>query len=368
MADITLIFDQFGNPNQPYLAHWYALLKSTDKLHVSGLASSLGTIAETDVKLFKPRNRWNIIKRGLNILFDKEVPSMKKIIYYDLSKIETRVIHIVKSQMYNALSSYLPNSSRLFFSFRGYETLVLPQMDSKWKDELLEIYDKAERLHFVSDYIKNKAIELGAPPEKCYTVYRTVDTDFFTASKRESTLSKIKVLSVGRLTWEKGYTDALEAIFLLKKSGIDVEYSIVGQGSDLPLLQYHIKRLALESHVKIIPYLNRMQLKQQYQNANVFLISSLSDAMPNVVLEAASMGLPIVATDVGGIPELVSDGHNGLLSEPAKPLTLFNSLKFIYENMEQSFNMGQCARSLVDAKFSSRAAIDKWVSFYKYLK
>lgn len=367
MADVTIIFDEFGHSNQPYLSDWFELLCGSQKLTVKGLAKRNTSSNKHDIVSLRPEDIYTKFKRGLKALLHGYKLNSAEICYGHLREIDSDIIHFVKAQMLVASKKFLPNDKKIVCSFRGFDTLVYPESNQEWKKELRWIYERAEALHFVSDYIKNKAIELGAPEEKCSTIYRSVDTNFFSPSPRNLPKSVVNLLSVGRLTWEKGYMDAIKSVAILKRRGYNFHYTIVGRGVDLFLLQYHINYLGLNEHVTILEQLNREQLKQEYQKADIFLMSSLSDAMPNVVLEASAMALPIIATNVGGIPEAVLDNQTGYLSLPNAPEQLAENLIRIIENMEDGKEMGEHARRNCIKKFGREQTISKWERVYDSL-
>ena len=169
--------------------------------------------------------------------------------------------HFVNAQLYHEVKPNLPEAVKVICSFRGYETLVRYQEDENWRIRLHDIFQKADGLHFVSDYLKHEAINLGAPVEKSTTIYRSVDLDFFNAQPR-ITKVKIDILSAGRLTWQKGFKHALEAISILKAYTENFTYTIVGDGEELEPLQQEIIRLKLQTWVKIMSHVDINQLKE----------------------------------------------------------------------------------------------------------
>lgn len=128
----------------------------------------------------------------------------------------------------------------------------------------------------------------------------------------------VKLLSVGRLSGEKGLSYLLEAVRrLIHEARIDVSLTVVGTGAEEHDLKHEATRLGLSRHVRFLGFVSQAQLFSTYRESDIFLLPSLTEGLPMVVLEAMSYGLPVVASQVGGIPYLIHDGENGLLVEPA---------------------------------------------------
>lgn len=365
MADVTLIFDEFGHQYQPYWLNWFDLLKKGGQIEFDVLANKISAKNFPEVRLLKPINKKQKILNALYLLSKGETRLSKKSIYRNLIEINSPLIHILKAQMYPGLARHIPPTSDLIFSFRGYDTLVSPFSDQKWKHELLKIYNIAKGLHFVSDYIKKEAISLGAPSEKCVTIYRPVDTDFFSPNPRVVKKDKLEILSVGRLTWQKGYIDAIEALSIIKQKGYSFHYTIVGDGPDLDHILFHLRRLHLEDSTTILHHQTREQIKFRYQEADIFLITSVTDALPNVILEASAMELPVIATKVAGIPEAVVDKVSGLLVPSCEPEGIAEAIEHLIKNPDKIANMGISGRLFVNKSFNSLLTTRQWIEYYK---
>ena len=129
-----------------------------------------------------------------------------------------------------------------------------------------------------------------------------------------------RLLYVGRLSAEKGVPHLLEAVSLLVAEGELVELHIVGAGALEGELRHITQALNIAEHVVFHGYVPQGEaLRQIYRESDVFVLPSLQDQQPKVLLEAMSQSLPVVATHVGGIPTAIQDGENGLLVPPARP-------------------------------------------------
>lgn len=370
MDRIAIIFADYGNPNKPFWNEWYHDIKEIEGIDFRAYTSTSRLDNPKEIKGIKTRSRIELLRNMIRVALSGKAPTRNRARFLPLSQIDAPVVHIHDAQMFFRIKKHLHHSPKFVVSFRGYETLVRPHSDLQWKMELLKIFESASYLHFVSDYIKNAAIALGASEDKCITIHRSVDTDTF--KPKESSLKgneKPLILSVGRLVWQKGYLYGLEAMRILRQMGVSFNYRIIGTGVDLKQINYMIKEFELDRNVSIVSSASRKELKEHFSEADLFLHASVSEALPNVVLEASSMGIPIVATNVGGVSEAVEDLKTGRLIAPRDSLGLAQVLKQIIENKEMATKYGASARSKMIDEFSGQKAKSQWEKlFLKALK
>jgi len=174
-----------------------------------------------------------------------------------------------------------------------------------------------------------------------------VDAHEFQPAERTWALPRL--LSVGRVVYQKGYDVALRALAGL--TDLDWEWSIVGDGPHLPILQDMAREHRLEGRIHFLGWKNLDEVKQEYAKANLFLHPSRHEGMPNAVLEAMASGLPVIATRIAGNEELVVDGQNGLLVPVEDAEGLREALKSLLVQPEQREGMGAAARSRVEKSF-----------------
>ena len=202
-----------------------------------------------------------------------------------------------------------------------------------------------------------------APRAAIRLMYHGVDREVFHPSRRTGPQEQDAplVVAVGRLRAKKGLDTLLEACHLLQQRGKRVRCEIVGYGEEHDALADHILRLGLAGHVHLAGKLTRDQVLERYSRAAVFVQPSRiaadgdRDGIPNVLLEAMAMGLPVVASRVSGIPELVRDGVNGLLVEPDAPTALANGIERLLQSPELAAAFGRRARATVAKAFDNDA-------------
>jgi len=145
----------------------------------------------------------------------------------------------------------------------------------------------------------------------------------------------IKLLYVGNIEKEKGLDALLEALNYLQAKEINFILEIVGEGPYRSFLEKKIKKLDLQDKVKFsgaIMFGN--ELFQKYKSADIFVLPSLSEGIPKVLFEAMAFGLPIVATKVGGIPDVIKHLENGYLVKPGNSIQLAEAINVLIKNSD----------------------------------
>ncbi len=163
--------------------------------------------------------------------------------------------------------------------------------------------------------------------------------------------------AVGRLVWAKGYGDLIEAFALVADDLEKVYCVIVGDGELRESLEQQINRAGLSKRILLTGYREREQALAILGASDVFLMPSRSEGIPYALLEAGALGLPILATSCGGIPEVVRDGVEGTLVPPADAGALGAALKALCSDLQQARRLGNAARRRVEEEFSVRALI-----------
>jgi glycosyltransferase involved in cell wall biosynthesis len=164
-----------------------------------------------------------------------------------------------------------------------------------------------------------------------------------------STQGPVRILAVGNLTDQKDYPTLIRALEILKKREITFEARIIGAGAvrGLPELSE-----PLGEQVRFLGQQTHADVEAQMRDAHVFVLSSAWEGCPNVVLEAMAYSLPVVATAVGGVPELVRDTVTGLLVPPKDPSALADALARACTSEALRAQLGEAGYARVRSKFS----------------
>ncbi len=171
-------------------------------------------------------------------------------------------------------------------------------------------------------------------------------------------------LAIGRLLPQKDYPTLLRAFQPLANA--PARLLIAGRGPLLDELQQQARQLGIASQVMFLGV--REDIAGLLAAADGFVLSSAWEGMPNVVMEAQAAARPVVATQVGGVPELVEDGKNGLLAPPADPAALSETMRrLMMLSPEQRQQMGLSGRHHVATHYSRAAMAGRWMALYREL-
>ncbi len=204
-------------------------------------------------------------------------------------------------------------------------------------------------------------------PEKIIVVYHGLDLKRFIPHKRIRG-DQFTILSIGRLTEKKGIHYLLKACSILRETGIPFHaYIIYVRGNFEKEIFRLYDSLGLKSCIELIPEMSQEKLMDYYENADCFVLPCLiaksgeRDGIPNVILEALAMELPVVSTDVSGIPEVVNDGKSGLLVEPENAEEIAYAIEKLYFDNELRCRLGNNGRQLIKQEFEISANVDRLI-------
>ena len=171
----------------------------------------------------------------------------------------------------------------------------------------------------VSKALKDRMIDLGIDPDRIFVLRNGVDLEAFRLTETSSTASRAEgapiLLSVGNLVAGKGHDLAIRALTLLEGA----ELRIAGDGPLLDSLRSLARSLSVEQRVRFLGRVPHERLPEVYGRADALILASAREGWPNVLLEAMACGTPVVATRVGGIPEIVKAEAAGVLVEDRSP-------------------------------------------------
>lgn len=171
-------------------------------------------------------------------------------------------------------------------------------------------------------------------------------------------------LAVGRLLPQKDYPTLLHAFQLLAPS--PARLAIAGRGPLLDELQQLAQQLGIAPRVTFLGV--RDDISALLAAADGFVLSSAWEGMPNVVMEALAAATPVVATRVGGVPELIDSGKSGFMAPPGNPAALSDSMRRLMAlPQEQQREMGRNGREHVAARYGLRVMAERWIRLYEEL-
>jgi colanic acid/amylovoran biosynthesis glycosyltransferase len=250
-------------------------------------------------------------------------------------------------------------------SCRGSQINIKPKTAHAkgFVDGLTESLKKATAIHCVSQDILNQATHYGLDPKKAIVIRPAVDPNFFSASLIHKQNHRFTIVTTGSLIWRKGYESLLMAVRKFLDTGIDAELHIIGTGEDQQRLLYTIEDLNLSNYVFLEGYLPPDQVCIWLQNADAFILSSLSEGISNAVLEAMSCGLPIVTTNSGGMSEAIENEIEGFIVPVWDENAMADALVKLAKNRDLRIRMGVAGRKRIIAEFN----LEHQVAIFKQL-
>jgi glycosyltransferase involved in cell wall biosynthesis len=169
--------------------------------------------------------------------------------------------------------------------------------------------------------------------------------------------------AIGRLSREKGYKYLIQALKILVQEGKDARLVIIGEGKMRIKLEGLSNELGLKERVMMPGY--RKAAKNYIPYFNAFSLSSLTEGLPITLLEAMQAKIPIVATNVGGIPEALDYGRAGFIVEPSRPSVLFDAICKIYDDKNFARQMVNKAYRQVTTLYDSKSMALNYLEIYR---
>jgi glycosyltransferase involved in cell wall biosynthesis len=235
-------------------------------------------------------------------------------------------------------------------------------------DQLLR---KIERARFVVTCTRYNARYLTelARSHGCtipiHTIYHGIDLGLFSFGPRSPAALPHRILSVGRLVAKKGWEDLLQALAILRGQGLDFTFTHIGSGEEEASVRALVGRLQLGSRVRMLGTLPHRDVVEHYRHAHCLALACKvaangdRDGIPNVLVEAMAVGLPVVSTRVSAIPELLEDGVTGTLVEPGRPDLFAAAVRATLLRLRDQEAVVRAARARVERDFDNRRCVQR---------
>ena len=232
----------------------------------------------------------------------------------------------------------------------------------------------ADKIIAISGATKNYVLRLGAKPSKVEVIYNGVDLERFRpiAGKHEEMRKKLGipqnatvVLTVRRLVYKNGIDTLIDTAKIAVKKNPKIVFLVVGKGPDMENVKVQVAQLGIDANFRLAGFVSDEDLSSYYNVADMFVLPSKSgEGLPLVALEAMACGLPVIATDVGGIREVLSEDY-GKLVPPNQP-ELFAKAILDFAAVDFSSRKKEL-RVMMEEKFSWDANVERLVEIYEEL-
>ncbi|MDJ0712601.1 MAG: glycosyltransferase [Prochloraceae cyanobacterium] len=258
----------------------------------------------------------------------------------------------------------------LITTFRGHDiTQIVAKYGERFYDRL---FAEGEFFFANCEFFRQRALALGCDENKIVVHGSGIDCSKFTFTSRPTvTDGKVKIATIARLVEKKGIEYGIRAIALLVETHPQIEYNVIGNGVLKPDLEKLIEELNLTNKVKLLGWKKQQEIIEILNNTHIFMAPCVTaadgdrDAPVNTLKEAMAMGLPVVSTYHGGIPELVEDGISGFLVPERDAEALAEKLSYLIEHTEIWSDMAKAGRLRVESKYDFNNLNDELVRIYE---
>ncbi|MEX2393808.1 MAG: glycosyltransferase family 4 protein [Actinomycetota bacterium] len=268
-----------------------------------------------------------------------------------LAELAPAAVHVEWGTLVSSVIAALPPDRRppLLVSFQGYD-ICYAGLESE-PGAYDDVWRSASAIHFSSQDLLDRALQRGMPSDlHAEVITPLTDLSAFVRldDAREvpgaigTTDRPLRLLTVSRLHWKKGFEYSLRAIAILRERGIACEFRIVGGGDAVLAIEHACRRLGLSRAVNLLGALAPAAVREQMLWADIALVSSVSEGFCVAALEAQAMRLPVVASDAEGLRENVADGVTGFIVPKRNP-------RAIADRLEQLVTDADLRRRLAEA-------------------
>ena len=308
--------------------------------------------------------------QGVKVYYPRWICPPRKIIGWRMSQflywqIRRRVKKLTKTFKPDfILSSWLPDAiaaAKIAEHFRipimaiadGTDVNVWPEQYAGWKAARSFLNKKITNLIYVSRALKKVGTEKGLYGQKNTVIHNAVDIDLFKPDFSREESETYTIVGIGRFVKMKGFHHLLDAVSQLKDIiEKPLRVILVGDGPQLEVLRQMAIDKGISDSLEILPPMAQSELVKIYQQADVFCLPSFSEGLPCVVIEAMACGVPVVATDVGGVSEVLDD-QSGILIPPGDSQALSKALL-------QSYHI-EWDRDAIRAKIIKEFSWEIWI-------
>jgi glycosyltransferase involved in cell wall biosynthesis len=238
---------------------------------------------------------------------------------------------------------------------------------------------ETDKINVVSNYIGERFLKLLTADmsmkikDHIVVMPMGVHLDRFNSGSKPGSkvnINKIALLFVGRITDKKGLPTLIDAIHILKETVTNFQLYIVGGGPLKSRMEKRVSDLELNKYTEFTGRVSDQELTELYRSSDIVIVPSVisesgdTEGMPVVILEAMAAGKPIVASNVSGIPDVVTDGINGYLVEQKDPEQLAEKIIYLIEHPKLRENMGMVGRKMVEKKFTWKKIGERTIEMY----
>jgi colanic acid/amylovoran biosynthesis glycosyltransferase len=286
-----------------------------------------------------------------------------------LQKIDPNAYHVHFGAVAGPLLK-LGLAGNVVVTWHGYDSDVIPGI--RGYEMYREMFRSNIRHTVNSKFLSDRLVELGVVEEQVSVVPMGVDCDRFSGSvKRWNGASPLKIVSVGRLSEVKGHRYLVQSVSELLDEGCALELRILGAGDCREDLDAQIGFTAHRSKISLLGECSSHEVRSMLEESHIFALTGVSAANGQietqgvVFAEAQAMGLPVIASRIGGIPGSMVDGETGILCNPKDVSSIKEAIRFFLCNPNEIAAFGHAGRAFVQKFFSCDRTLDAFEKLYK---
>lgn len=243
-------------------------------------------------------------------------------------------------------------------TLRGSDVLLYPKRNKYLFKMISNTIQNANGIIGLSNDICDVAIKMGANKNNIVQIPEGYDDSVFNIN--QDGIRKNQIIFVGNLVPVKNIESLIKAFSLIIAEDKTLILIIIGKGELEIKLKALVGELKIKDQVNFLGFVQHDQLCHYYNQSRLLLLTSWSEGAPNVIQEAFGCGLPVVASNVGGIPELILEEENGLLCDPFSIEDIYNKIKTAL-----NFNWNYQLISESSLRFTKNKVISEILTFYK---
>ena len=314
----------------------------------------------------------HLIKRDVPVQISQSARTYEKAGYFFYAK---KIKALVRDISPDILHAHYATSYGLFGALSGFHPYVI----STWGSDIFDFPKRSVFHRYLLKYSLNKADYVTATSRiltaetkkylnsdtPLYTIPFGVDLYRFKPAKQQREKDYVVAGIVKNLEPVYGYKTLIKAFSIAVRSRPNMKLLIIGKGSLEDKLKKQCKKLKIDKNVQFVGYVDNKQVPEYLNKMDIFILPSVQETFGVSAVEAAACGLPVIASDVCGLPEVVINNKTGLLVKTGDPETLAEAIIQLADNRELTRKMGRAGRDFVKKEYEWNNNAEKMDDLYK---
>ena len=363
---IHQVFESYPLFYQPYIPPVIEALQRENQLDIQICAYNGTANKDASVTILPKYNYRRVVLKFVSLLN----PICKGLSYLEYKAIQSKVdiIHLQHSFLFSKVLGLLKTlrneRPKIIITLRGGDTYVKPWIDKRWSEFYKSYGDKVDAFITMSQHQKKYLQKWGVSEHKIYVIPISFGLKSIAVPKYPNK-GTIKIISAYRMCWEKNIEGNLRTVKVLKERGINVQYDIYGDGSDIGQVYYLIDKYGLEEEVNCFGKIENTIFKERLKFYDFYLQLSLSESFGCSVVEAQSLGVPCVVSNSDGLPEAIIHEKTGYCVNTYDIELAVDYIIKLWSDNELYYSFSNESIKFVNSNFTVEHEVDKLIKLYK---